>query len=619
MQGITKGTVLGNRYELTSEVSDAPGLARWIARDEKLGREVAITVFGSKSSHAEAALDSARRAAGVEDARLVRVLDAGRDDDFSYVVEEAHTGAHSLADLVRFESMHPEEARRIVGETASALEAARQRGLHHLTLSPRHVLRLADGSIAVTQVAVAGALAGRDDVSSAEATKRDASSLVKLLYTALTGEWPGDESDVAGLKGMKVAERRADGQIATPSELVDGVPNDLDTLCRQSLNYDETPRTPGEVARQLAPWSAQMITAPGRGRRSDDAASKDDASESNFTVRRASERADGDSRRGVGAVGAAALAAAGASAASSKGTSTSSDDDTDAGQRTDGPRVALPRRPAAAAAASEPDPADATMVGRPVQFDADETTQFSLDDEDAAYHRTSYDPSFEELEPPVPGFAGGTDDPDSGSSKLALGIVALFVLGALVLAVFGIKGIGGSKGSPAASPSGSASASGATKSAPSSSSSSSAATTPVKVLGASVINQRGMRVNDTSTMALAVDGDPSTEWKSLHYLNQPWGGFVGYGGLALNLGTSTDVKKIKITPGAGLPLTADVYVADVPGTSGTKVGSVSNATSEQTVESTAKGRYVTIFITTQSKPAGKTYYQSAIAEVSVEK
>ena len=128
-----------------------------------------------------------------------------------------------------------------------------------------------------------------------------------------------------------------------------------------------------------------------------------------------------------------------------------------------------------------------------------------------------------------------------------------------------------------------------------------------------------MRVSDTNTMMQAVDGDPSTAWKSLHYLNRPWGGYPGYGGLALNLGTSTDVKKIKITPGEGLPLTADVYVSDTPGTSGNKVGSVSNATSEQTVDAGAKGRYVTIFITTQSKPAGESYYQSAISEVSVEK
>ncbi|MBE7372148.1 protein kinase family protein [Dermacoccus barathri] len=618
MQGITKGTVLGNRYELTSEISDAPGLARWLARDEKLGREVAITVFGSKSSHAAAALDSARRAAGVEDDRLVRVLDAGSDDDHSFVVEEAHTGAHSLADLVRFEAMHPEEARRIVGETASALEAARQRGLHHLTLSPRHVLRLADGSIAVTQVAVGGALAGRDDISSAEATKRDAAACVKLLYTALTGEWPGKAEEITGLKGLTVAERRADGQIATPSEVVDGVPSDLDTMCRQSLNYDETPRTPGEVARQLAPWSAQMITAPGKGRRSDDAASDEDEKDHNFTVRRAADRTEGEGRRGVGAVGAAALAAAGTTGAA-KGARrlSNADDDTDPGARAEGPRAALPRKPAPRAA-NEQDPADATMIGRPVQFDADETTQFSLDDEDAAYHRTTYDPSFEELEPPVPGFHGGTDDPDAGSSKLALGIVALFVIGALVLAVLGIRGIGGNADTPAASNSGSAS-SGAASSGASPSGSASRAGTPVKVQSASVVNQRGMRVNDSSSMAQAVDGDTSTAWKSLLYRNRPWGGYPGYGGLALNLGTSTDVKSIKITPGEGQPLTADVYVGDAPGTAGKKVGSVSNATSQQTISSTAKGSYVTIFITTQSLAPGTSYYQSAVSEVSVEK
>ena len=618
MQGITKGTVLGNRYELTSEISDAPGLARWLARAEKLGREVAITVFGSKSSHAAAALDSARRAAGVEDDRLVRVLDAGSDDDHSFVVEEAHTGAHSLADLVRFEAMHPEEARRIVGETASALEAARQRGLHHLTLSPRHVLRLADGSIAVTQVAVGGALAGRDDISSAEATKRDAAACVKLLYTALTGEWPGKAEEITGLKGLTVAERRADGQIATPSEVVDGIPSDLDTMCRQSLNYDETPRTPGEVARQLAPWSAQMITAPGKGRRSDDAAGDEDEKDQNFTVRRAADRTEGEGRRGVGAVGAAALAAAGtAGAAKGARRLSNADDDTDPGARAEGPRAALPRKPAPRAA-NEQDPADATMIGRPVQFDADETTQFSLDDEDAAYHRTTYDPSFEELEPPVPGFHGGTDDPDAGSSKLALGIVALFVIGALVLAVLGIRGIGGNADTPAASNSGSAS-SGAASSGASPSGSASRAGTPVKVQSASVVNQRGMRVNDSSSMAQAVDGDTSTAWKSLLYRNRPWGGYPGYGGLALNLGTSTDVKSIKITPGEGQPLTADVYVGDAPGTAGKKVGSVSNATSQQTISSTAKGSYVTIFITTQSLAPGTSYYQSAVSEVSVEK
>lgn len=649
MQGITKGTVLGNRYELTSEISDAPGLARWIARDEKLGRDVAITVVGSRSAHADAALDSARRAAGVEDPRLVRVLDAGRDVEFAYIVEEPHTGAYSLADLARFEPMHPEEARRIVGETASALEAARQRGLHHLILTPRHVLRLADGSIAVTQVAVGGSLAGRDDVSSSEATAIDTRALVDLLYTALTGTWPGDPQDIEGLKGIELAQRRADGQIATPAEIVDGVPSDLDAMCRQVLNTGDGPRTPGEVARQLAPWSAQIITAPGRGRRSvetdDDTA---DEPESTFVVRRADERAgsgDGAGKRSaVGAVGAAALAAAGSSkggsdkSASGKAGATSSgvstvkksgtkngssstddvrgDDATDPGAK---PAVALPRKPAPRRV-NEPDPADATMVGRPVAFDADETTQFNLDDEDAAYARTSYDPSFEELEPPVPGFNGGTDDPDPASSKLALVLVGLIVLGALVLAIFGLQGIAGSSDKPdaAAKPSTSAS-SPKGSSAPSSASSAAPAGTPVQAAAATLVNAQGARQSGSLAAANAIDGNPDTVWMSLRYRRASWGGDPDMGGVSIDLGSQTAVKTIKVTPGKRTPLTADVYVSDTPGKTGTKVGSMSSATSEQTISTNASGRYVTVFIPTQTKPAGQSYYESSIAEVTVSK
>lgn len=635
MQGITKGTVLGDRYDLTSEISDAPGLARWIARDEKLGRDIAITVFSSDSAHAEAALDSARRAAGVEDARLVRVLDAGRDKAFAYVVEEAHTGAHTLADLVRFEPMHPEEARRIVGETAAALEAARQRGLHHLILGPRHVLRLADGSIAVTQVAVAGALAGHDDMSSAEATKADAKALVNLLYLGLTGLWAGPERDIAGLKGIETVTRRADGQAPTPGELLDDVPGDLDTMCRQSLNEDLGPKTPGEVARQLAPWSAQMITTPGKPRRSvpkaetAQASKRDDDTDPGYTVRRAreNERAQEEKtrRKGVGAVGAAALAAAGASAVKvSTNDGERRKGNADATDPRLGASARLPRKPTvrpATASVSRPDVADATMVGRPAQFDADETTQFSVDDEDSVYAHTNYDPSFEELDPPVPGFHGGTEDPDPKSSRLALGIVAVVVLVALVLAVMGLKGLtssGGDDKAPSEAGSTSSRAPSTSGAAAPSSTSAAGAAKPVKILGASFINKRGVRQADSRSVNQAVDGDPSTEWQSLHYLGQSWGGYKSFGGIAVNLGTSTDVKTVKITPGKDLPLTADVYVGDVPGTTGTKIGSVSNATSEQTVSGSANGRYVTIFIPTQQQAPGQTYYQAAIAEVSVE-
>ena len=612
MQGIAKGTLLANRYELTSQVSDEANMSRWIARDEKLGRDVALTVFPTSSPFADPALDSARRVAGLEDHRIVRVLDAGRDDEYAWIIEEAHLGAHTLADLARFDQLHPEEARRIAGETSAALESARARGLHHLQLDPTSVLRLADGSIALRHLAVGAALAGEDDYSSAEANRIDALGVTRLLYFALTGRWAGDPVDA---KGVKMAEK-VDGAYPDPSQFTENVPNDLNALCRSVLNSSEGPATPGEVARKIAPWPAQMITAPGR-RRSDGDSAKP-AGE--FTVRKASS---GASRApGVGVVGAAAMKAAGSSSGSA-GSSRTDDTDPNISRTAAGASAGAAGGAAFAARNVEQDPADATMIGRRVEFDADETTTFTLDDEDRAYARTSYDPSFEELEPPIPGMTSGIDDPDASSRRLAIGLVALFVLGALFLAVLGIRNVGSGGSAPAAAPSTSAPAStpparsAAPSPSPSATPSPSSSGTDLQLISSSVIGARGYRIADSRTAPLAIDGDPATEWNSLNYRNKSWGGYPNRGGIAIQVAKSEAIKTIKVTPGT-LPLTADIYVGDVPGTSGTKVGSVSGATGEQTVDAKgAQGRYITIYVTDMAQVNG--LYKASLAEVSVQK
>ena len=606
MQDISKGTLLGNRYELTSATSETPDVSRWIARDEKLGRDVALTIFRNDFVNADAALDSARRVAGLEDHRIVRVLDAGQDEVYAYIVEEPHLGAHSLADLVRFDQLHPEEARRIAGEVAAALEAARQRGLHHLQLDPRKILRLADGSIVMRDLAVAAALAGEDDVSSTEANSIDAQAVVQILYFALTRTWAGKSIDD---EKIKPAERRADGQLATPAEVLDNAPGDLDALCRQSLNHAETPRTPGEIATLLSPWPSQMITAPGRAKKP--VTTSDDDTDT-FTLRKAASKGSSAARAGVGAVGAAAMAGAAKVAAKKQGSSrqepaTASDDDTQYVDISAGANAA------------------GLSTGRKPQVDPDETSQYTLDDEDAAYSRTSYDPSFEELEPPLPGMSSGLDDPDSSASKLALAIVALCVLLALVLAVLGLRNIMNSPSPSAPGNSQTAAAPNPTQSSgnkpsPSKSSSSSkpAAGSDVSVSNASIVSSSGRQVRDSDFTFRAIDGNPQTEWKSLFYLNKPWGGYPDRGGLAVTLPGQTKVKSVTIEPGE-FPLTADVYVGDTPGTSGTKIGSVSNATSQQVVQADgAEGRYVTVYVTDMTQTPDK-HYRSSIAELTVQK
>ena len=163
MQGVGPGTILGGRYSLRRRLSQGPDLERWSAHDTTLEREIALTIVDADHPNRAGILDAARRAAGVEDTRLVRILDVGTQDGNSYIVEEAMSGSESLAAILLQGPLPAEEARRIAGETARGLETAGQRGLHHLRLTPHFVLIAPDGAIRVSGVAVAAAIDGPDE------------------------------------------------------------------------------------------------------------------------------------------------------------------------------------------------------------------------------------------------------------------------------------------------------------------------------------------------------------------------------------------------------------------------------------------------------------------------
>ncbi|MGB5951121.1 MAG: murein biosynthesis integral membrane protein MurJ, partial [Ornithinimicrobium sp.] len=262
VHGIDTGTVLGGRYaldELLARRDDS--LDYWSAQDQTLDRLVAVTVLPATGEHediAHAVLDGARRTAGVDDPRLVRVLDVGLEDGFCWIVEEGLSEAVSLATLVGDHPLPAEEARRIVGEAASGLESARRRGLHHLYLNPHAVLRTSEGSIKISGVGVAAAIEQTEEISAAEASVIDTGDLLAMLYTGLTGRWPGEE-----IESLRPARRLADGTLPAPSEVVGGVPGDLDALCRSVFGVEADaasgPHTPGALAKMLAPWPSEVV------------------------------------------------------------------------------------------------------------------------------------------------------------------------------------------------------------------------------------------------------------------------------------------------------------------------------------------------------------------------
>lgn len=569
LRGIEPGTALGGRYVLEDLLaSRGESLEYWSAYDTTLERLVAVTVLPADGEHEEmahAVIDGARRTAGVDDPRLVRVLDVGLEDGTCWIIEEGLAESESLASLVASRPLPAEEARRIVGEAASGMEAARRRGLHHLYLSPHAVLRTREGVIKVSGVAVAAALEQTEEIPADEASLIDTGDLVALLYTGITGRWPGEE-----IEGLRPAQRGTDGSLPAPAEVVAGVPGDLDALCRSMLGADYDPRngpqTPGELARQLAPWSPEPVHGHAQ--------------------------IGPDSPVGEGGAAAAMGGAAGASAAATAAHvgGTPAGDETPA-RGTPPPDAAYygPRQDATGGTGS-------TAVGSAAGYD----------------YEDDYD-DFGQEPPSGPDHTLPPGVRDEGPGGKQTGIVLLVLLG--VVAVGVIIAFGAFQGllpstddDPAPTvPTAAATSEGptdteGTTSAPEEDTETESETTsepreePYEFAGATGFDEFGG--DEKSDLApRAIDGDPETAWNSFTYLTPNWGNLKDGVGLALELEEEGPVSQVTIEFPRG-DYGAEVFVNDEPTTEGgTSIGSDEEAsgTWEITVEEPVTGQYVVIW------------------------
>ncbi|MBK9476439.1 MAG: hypothetical protein IPL94_09450 [Tetrasphaera sp.] len=263
MNGLGPGSVVAGRYALRRRIEHTTTTERWVADDPVLGRTVTVLTAAESGPRTAGILDAARRAAVVDHPAFVRILDVGTGDGTSYVVEENLSSTPSLVTLLQPGGLPGDEVRRIIGEVSVALDAAAQRGVHHLDLGPAEVFRSTEGEVRVRGLGTAAARAGREELTGEEAQRADAVGCLALTYAALTGHWP-QVAEVAGRDGgLRAAPRGLGGAsenaVLAPSEIAAGVPRDLDTLCRLTLVDDEGPTSPGDLARQIAPWPSRQI------------------------------------------------------------------------------------------------------------------------------------------------------------------------------------------------------------------------------------------------------------------------------------------------------------------------------------------------------------------------
>lgn len=629
MQGVGPGTVLGSRYALRHRLSQDGDLEHWSAHDTTLGREVALIILGAEHPNCAGVLDAARRAAGVEDARLVRILDVGTQNDHSFIVEDAMNESESLTTILQQGPLPAEEARRIAGESAKALETAGQRGLHHLQLTPLHVLIAPSGAIRVSGVAIAAAAEGPDQPEPASATssRRDAVSLVAILYAALTGRWPLEEK----VLGIEPAPRVIDG-VAAPAKIASGVPNDLDALCGETLNNDAGPMTPGEFASRIAPWPRDRVQRAGVDPtvvlRLPNSESVSDESEA------ISGRTE--PKVALWSVGAATREPSNRPTEAAKSTKNAPQL---AGQEPvaapdmaaeEVPTAVMGGAATAGAATSKVLGSALASAGAATGVLRDKLSAFARGAQGKGAQTDSGHGSqrvkipaglsdFDDIEPPLPLLPASTAlPPTRGQSKIVILIVAAFVVLALF---FGYKGLIGNLGDTsqsnptpqpvAAVPTGKTPASPAPR----------AATTAgglIAISSATGFDPQGDGVENNSQAPNVYDGNPATTWTSELYSTRQFGNLKKGVGLLLNLGQPTSVHQATISLANG-PLDVTVFAASSPNLQGaTVLGKVTGASGQVRLKAATvmpQSQYIIVWFTSLA-PYGR-QFGASVSEIAL--
>jgi eukaryotic-like serine/threonine-protein kinase len=152
------GTVLAGRYRLERRIGSGGMASVWLARDEDLGRDVAVKVLADTLAEEPGYLERFRReatlAAGFSHPNLVRVFDYSPARERPYLVMEYVAGG-TLADRIGADEPDAIDAERLGTELLGALDEIHSAGIVHRDVKPANILVGTDGRARLTDFGIA--------------------------------------------------------------------------------------------------------------------------------------------------------------------------------------------------------------------------------------------------------------------------------------------------------------------------------------------------------------------------------------------------------------------------------------------------------------------------------
>ncbi len=280
------GTVLGNRYEIISEIGSG-GMAKvYKAKCRYLQRIVAIKVlkdeFREDSEFLKRFDTEAQAAASLTHPNIVQIYDVGRDNNRYYIVMEYVEGITLKEYITERRSLEWREAINISIQICSALAKAHSRHIIHRDIKPHNIMMNSDGVPKVADFGIARSVSSEtattklDTVGSVHYSspeqvrggftdeKSDIYSIGVTIFEMVTGKLPFD-----GETPVAIALQHIQDVPPVPSSIKPGIPQALDQIILKAMakskkdRYDSVAELMNDLENiRLKPGASPDIVLP---------------------------------------------------------------------------------------------------------------------------------------------------------------------------------------------------------------------------------------------------------------------------------------------------------------------------------------------------------------------